>query len=182
LKVGFILKATGVVRRIDDLGRIVIPKEIRRNLRIREGDPLEVFVDNKGGVILKKYSQISDLLEIAEIYASSIKKHLKCDAIITDRDQVIACEGEIKNDYLNKDISKFLQDTLQNRKSIVEKNLKQVKIVEEVQVKKSHCITPIIANGDVIGSVIILKDTNITDNDVNVCSMTTSFFSKYLES
>src|SRR5690606_24522992 len=87
------MKATGIVRRIDDLGRVVIPKEIRRTLRIREGDPLEIFTDREGEVILKKYSPIGELNEFANEYCESLHENTKFIAMITDRDNIIAISG-----------------------------------------------------------------------------------------
>lgn len=90
------MKATGIVRRIDDLGRVVIPKEIRRTLRIREGDPLEIFTDREGEIILKKYSPIGELGTLAKIYAESLSQTLGCTVCITDTDQVVAASGSGK--------------------------------------------------------------------------------------
>lgn len=87
------MKATGIVRRIDDLGRVVIPKEIRRTLRIREGDPLEIFTDREGEIILKKYSPIGELGTLAKLYAESLAQTLGCTVCITDTDQVVAASG-----------------------------------------------------------------------------------------
>ena len=106
------MKATGVVRRIDDLGRVVIPKEIRKVLRIKEGDPLEIFTDKEGDVILKKYSPIGELSEFASSYAETISKttgHITC---ITDKDTVIAVSGGAKKDFLAKSLSKELEEVL----------------------------------------------------------------------
>ena len=96
------MKATGIVRRIDDLGRVVIPKEIRRTLRIREGDPLEIFVDHDGEVILKKYSPIGELGDFAQEYADSLFEATGHIAIITDRDQIIAIAGASKKRFLGQ--------------------------------------------------------------------------------
>ena len=104
------MKATGVVRRIDDLGRVVIPKEIRKVHRIKEGDPLEIFTDKEGEIILKKYSPIGELTEFASSYADTIAKttgHITC---ITDKDTVIAVSGGAKKDYLEKNLSKQLEE------------------------------------------------------------------------
>ena len=101
-KGGNFLKATGVVRRIDDLGRIVIPKEIRKTLRIREGDPLEIFTDKEGEIILKKYSPIGELSEFATQYAETLAKTTGHIACITDKDTIIAVAGAPKKEYLEK--------------------------------------------------------------------------------
>ncbi len=103
------MKATGVVRRIDDLGRIVIPKEIRRTLRIKEGDPLEIFTDREGQVILKKYSPIGELSEFATEYADTLAKTTGHIACITDKDTVIAVSGGSKKEYLEQSISKDIE-------------------------------------------------------------------------
>ena len=118
------MKATGIVRRIDDLGRVVIPKEIRRTLRIREGDPLEIFVDRDGEVILKKYSPISELGDFAKEYAEALFDSLGNPVLICDRDTVIAMAGGSKKDYLNKNISELVEKTMEERNSVL--SLKRV--------------------------------------------------------
>ena len=95
------MKATGVVRRIDDLGRVVIPKEIRKTLRIKEGDPLEIFTDREGQIILKKYSPIGELTEFATEYAETLSKTTGHIACITDKDNVIAVSGISKKEFLS---------------------------------------------------------------------------------
>ena len=113
------MRATGIVRRIDDLGRVVVPKEIRRTLRIREGDPLEIFTDREGEIILKKYSPIGELGQFAGEYAESLSQatgHLVC---ITDRDHVIAASGQGKREFENKPISKQLEMMIEDRKNVV---------------------------------------------------------------
>ena len=112
------MKATGIVRRIDDLGRVVIPKEIRRTLRIREGDPLEIFTDREGEVILKKYSPIGELGLFAKQYAESLAQTTGLMVCVSDRDTVIAAAGGAKKDYLGKPISKQLEEAIQERESI----------------------------------------------------------------
>ncbi len=111
------MKATGIVRRIDDLGRIVIPKEIRRTLRIRESDPLEIFTDREGEIILKKYSPIGEMTTFAKQYAESLAQVSGHTAMVADRDQFIAVSGGYKG-LLNKSISKQLEDKITNRESV----------------------------------------------------------------
>ena len=108
------MRATGIVRRIDELGRVVIPKEIRRTLRIREGDPLEIFTDHDGEVVLKKYSPIGEIGGFARQYADSLAAVSGHIALITDRDQFIANAGGGKN-FLGKNISKGLEEKMDNR-------------------------------------------------------------------
>ena len=112
------MKATGVVRRIDDLGRIVIPKEIRRTLRIKEGDPLEIFTDREGQVILKKYSPIGELSEFATGYAETLSKATGHIACITDKDSVIAVSGGSKKEFLEQSLSKELEKVMENKENV----------------------------------------------------------------
>src|SRR4051794_36433555 len=150
------MKATGIVRRIDDLGRIVIPKEIRRTLRIREGDPLEIFTDRDGEVILKKYSPISELGQFAKEYAETLCETLGTPALISDRDEMIAVSGLSKKDYLNRQLSPDIEEILAGRKIVIEKLEKAVEwIPGQVEQVKSYCIAPIVAGGDTIGAVYL---------------------------
>ncbi len=113
------MKATGIVRRIDDLGRVVIPKEIRRTLRIREGDPLEIFVDREGEVILKKYSPIGELGDFAKEYADSLYESTGHISLIADRDMVIAVAGAAKKEFIDKPISRAVENAIEDRKVII---------------------------------------------------------------
>lgn len=152
------MKATGIVRRIDDLGRVVIPKEIRRTLRIREGDPLEIFTAREGEVILKKYSPISELGQFAEEYADTLYEILGTPALISDRDEMIAVSGVSKKEYLNRQLAPDIEELIANRKIVVEKLEKSVEwIPGQVEQVKSYCIAPIIAEGDLIGAVYLFS-------------------------
>lgn len=153
------MKATGIVRRIDDLGRVVIPKEIRRTLRIREGDPLEIFTDREGEIILKKYSPIGELSAFAKQYADSLSQTMGCLVCVCDMDQVIAAAGSGKKELQEKYISKSLQKELEDRKSILaaKDEKKYVKIVsDQTEEYEYEVITPILCEGDVIGGVVFL--------------------------
>ena len=159
------MKATGIVRRIDDLGRVVIPKEIRRTLRIREGDPLEIFTDREGEIILKKYSPIGELGLFAKQYAESLSQttgHIVC---ITDRDQIIAVSGGSKKELISKPISSKLESVIEDRENVmaVSTDDKFVKITsDETEEYKTQVICPIISEGDAIGAVIITtKDVKV---------------------
>lgn len=154
------MKATGIVRRIDDLGRVVIPKEIRRTLRIREGDPLEIFTDREGEVILKKYSPIGELSNFAGQYAESIAQTLGCLVCICDMDQVIAAAGSGRKQMQDKFITKQLGKTMSDRAEIVaaDGEKKFIKIVNEQEESfVSQVVIPIICEGDVIGAVVLLN-------------------------
>ena len=114
------MKATGIVRRIDDLGRVVIPKEIRRTLRIKEGDPLEIFTDREGEIILKKYSPIGELSAVAKEYAEALAMTSGHSVCITDRDQVVAAAGNNRKEYAGKAISRQLENLIQNRDQLLD--------------------------------------------------------------
>jgi len=152
------MKATGIVRRIDDLGRIVIPKEIRRTLRIREADPLEIYTDREGEIILKKYSPIGEMGTFAKQYAESMAQVSGHIALITDRDQFIAVSGGMKN-LLGKSISKDLEEKIDHRESVVatkgDRNF--IEIHSDVDNVHHEAISPIICEGDVIGAVILVE-------------------------
>lgn len=153
------MKATGIVRRIDDLGRVVIPKEIRRTLRIREGDPLEIFTDREGEIILKKYSPIGELSLFAGQYAESLAQVCGCLVCICDMDQIVAAAGNGKREFQEKFITKQLEKTLTERKELlVSKGEKKfVEVVGEQGTGYGHeVISPILCEGDVIGGVLLL--------------------------
>ena len=152
------MKATGIVRRIDDLGRIVIPKEIRRTLRIREGDPLEIFTGNDGEVILKKYSPILDLSEFAVEYAESLYETYGTPTLLSDRDEIIAVAGMSKKEYVGRRISSACEDLLNERKVILENPENVLELVPgQYEQVKSYIVVPILLNGDLIGAVYLLS-------------------------
>ena len=153
------MKATGIVRRIDDLGRVVIPKEIRRTLRIRESDPLEIFTDREGEIILKKYSPIGELSTFAKQYADSLSQTIGCLVCISDLDQIIAASGAGKKDFQDKFISEQLEEMMSERSDVIaesgESNFISV-IPEQDESICGEVIVSIICEGDVIGSVILM--------------------------
>jgi len=152
------MKATGIVRRIDDLGRVVIPKEIRRTLRIREGDPLEIFVDRDGEVILKKYSPIGELGDFAKEYAESLHESTGHITIITDRDTVIALAGASKKEYLEKPIGNVLENCMEGRKIVMQAGGGTFEILRDTGENYSSFVAaPIVAGGDPIGTVVLLS-------------------------
>lgn len=184
------MKATGVVRRIDDLGRIVIPKEIRRTLRIKEGDPLEIFTDKEGEVILKKYSPIGELSEFATGYAETLSKTTGHIACITDKDSVIAVSGGSKKEFLEQSLSSELEKIMENKEIYTSKenNELSVPITQNDNNKErrynSQVIYPIISDGDVIGSVILLakeQNTKMGDMELKVVQSAAGFLSSQME-
>lgn len=162
------MKATGIVRRIDDLGRVVVPKEIRRILRIREGDPLEIYTNNTGEIILKKYSPINDLSEFASEYADTVSKILGGTIIVSDTDQIIAASGISKKDYKDKHIDHELDQIIQSKNKYS---------------NDSKIIVPIVSHGDPIGSITILANGNhhIGDVELKVAEVGASFLAKQME-
>lgn len=178
------MKATGIVRRIDDLGRVVIPKEIRRTLRIREGDPLEIFVDRDGEVILKKYSPISELSDFAKEYAEALYDSLGNPVLICDRDTYIAIAGGSKKDYLNKNISDLVEKTMEERTSVLMNQQGEISLVDGNQEEvSSYTVGPIIANGDPIGAVIIFsKEASLGDVEQKAVETAAGFLARQMES
>ena len=149
------MKATGMVRRIDDLGRVVIPKEIRRTMRIREGDPLEIYTDREGEVIFKKYSPIGELQGFASEYADTLHKTSSLPIFICDRDAVIAVSGASKREYMDKRISKDLEDIIESRSLYHKKDSRELlSIIDHSGEFYISCAMPILAEGDIIGCVV----------------------------
>lgn len=183
------MKATGVVRRIDDLGRIVIPKEIRRTLRIKEGDPLEIFTDKEGEVILKKYSPIGELSEFATGYAETLSKTTGHIACITDKDSVIAVSGSSKKEFLEKSLSPELEKVMENKEVYTSKENNEIAlpIIQNDNNERrynSQVIYPIISDGDVIGSVILLskeQNTKMGDTELKVVQSAAGFLSSQMD-
>ena len=152
------MKATGIVRRIDDLGRVVIPKEIRRTLRIREGDPLEIFTEREGSVILRKYSPIGEIVSVAGLYAESLAHTMNCIVCLTDMDQIVAASGNGSKELLNRYISKELEYAIKARKQIRTEKRKAdyIPIFAGGEEYSQEIICPIISGGDVMGTVVFL--------------------------
>jgi AbrB family transcriptional regulator (stage V sporulation protein T) len=150
------MKATGIVRRIDELGRIVIPKEIRRTLRIREGDPLEIYTDREGGIILKKYSPIGELAAFALDFAEALSQTLGLTAVISDRDTVLAASGEHKRDYFERPVSRALTG--------------------------AQVIAPILMEGQPIGAVAIIArgDGTIGDAEQKAAEAAAAFLGRQM--
>lgn len=183
------MKATGVVRRIDDLGRVVIPKEIRKTLRIKEGDPLEIFTDKEGEVILKKYSPIGELSEFAVGYADTLSKTTGHIACITDKDTVIAVSGGSKKEFLEQGLSEELEQVMEDKEIYTSKENNDLSIPITKNDNKerkfnSQIVYPIISNGDVIGSVILMSkeaNTKMSEVEQKVAQSAASFLGSQME-
>lgn len=154
------MKATGIVRRIDDLGRVVVPKEIRRTLRIREGDPMEIFTDREGEIILKKYSPIGELGMFAQQYVDAVNHVLGHIVCISDKDQIIAAAGMPKREIVGTAIHKDLEAIMESRKTILARRGDKdfISITQNRDEDfQAQAIATIICEGDAIGSVLILS-------------------------
>jgi len=175
------MKATGVVRRIDDLGRIVIPKELRRTMRIKEGDSLEIFIDGSDKVILRKYSPVQNIHDIVEEFVSGIYESNKVDIIITDSDKVIAVGGNVPKELVGKKITMSLEDRMHNRTTQIIERGSNFTITENFSLNKAAVFKPIHVYGDILGSIIIVGENGVTDIEKSLIEFSTSFFNKYLE-
>ena len=174
------MKATGIVRRIDDLGRVVIPKEIRRTLRIREGDPLEIFTDREGEVILKKYSHIGELGTLAKQYSESLAQIMECTVCI------VAAAGNGKKELQDKYISKDLERALEQREQIFANanSSKFIKVADGTSDYREEAVCPILCEGDVIGSVIFLsrdEKRNLGETERKVALSAAGFLGRQME-
>lgn len=183
------MKATGIVRRIDDLGRVVIPKEIRRTMRIREGDPLEIYTDREGEVIFKKYSPIGELQSFAAQYAETLQKICSMAVVICDRDAVIAAAGVSKKEYLDKSVSEELESIIESRSLYTyRRGGEQVAVTGDGCSHYVSCAMPIITEGDIIGCVCSVrhyddKSDKISDElEVKLIQTAAGFLSKQMES
>ncbi len=185
------MKATGIVRKIDDLGRVVIPKEIRKTLRIREGDPLEIFTDTEGEIILKKYSPIGELGDFASEYAESLHKasgHITC---IADKESIIAVSGigSIKKELLEKALSQDMERVINEKNIFIAKSNEdlQISIIGDESIGRKYSaqiVSPIISEGDPIGAVMLLSvDPNIKMGEIEakLAQTAATFLGKHLE-
>ena len=179
------MKATGIVRRIDDLGRVVIPKEIRRTMRIREGDPLEIYTDSDGEVIFKKYSPIGELSRFATLYIEALVKSTEMPVVICDRDHCIAAGALSKKEVLERRIAGDYEDIIELRRPFIRtaSDMKSVSLLEGVDYKAGIAV-PVISQGDICGSIaFILPDEKYVPNeaDVKLAQVAASFLGKQME-
>ena len=181
------MKATGIVRRIDDLGRIVIPKEIRRVLRIRESDPLEIFTDHDGSVILRKYSPIGDMGSFAKPFAESLAQVSGHIALIADRDQCIAAAGSGNKQLLGKQLSREMEEKMNARETVCASkgDIQYIPITEDETEGYWHeLMIPILSQGDVIGAVALLsngEDNPMSEVERKLALSAAGFLGKQLE-
>ena len=180
------MKATGIVRRVDDLGRIVIPKEIRRTLKIREGDPLEIYTEKDGGVIFRKYSPMGDLQDFAAQICESIGANTGHVAAVSDRDSIIALSGAPKRDLVDKPNSQALDKLMQQRKNYrYVPGEAMLKVAEGSEKYHLGVAAPILSQGDLMGCVMLLMDENgktMAESDQRLAQTVAGFLGKQMES
>ncbi len=174
------MKSTGVVRRVDDLGRIVIPKEIRRTLRIRDGESLEIFVDREM-IALKKFSKMSDMNEVSKQLVDIVNSVIGQNVFITDRDNFIAGSGSLRKEYLNKSISKFLESIMKERRTVVRQDLHNIELIDGEIEKYAYVICPVIMNGDAIGLVLIVSSQSVGQIEEKMADVVSKFLGKHIE-
>lgn len=183
------MKAAGIMRRIDDLGRVVIPKEIRTALRIRMGNQLEIFTDNEGGVIFKKYSPLAELSNFCQEYTESLYQAIGHIAVISDKDTIIAVSGVKAKELLGKAISEDLEGVIDAREKVVsnrsiDPHFYAITADADDDEYTAQVISPIYAEGDTIGSVILLsKDENVRMGltELKMVETAAGFFEKQME-
>ena len=179
------MKATGIVRRIDDLGRVVIPKEIRRTMRIREGDPLEIYTGPNEEVVFKKYSPVGEMSEFAVQYADVMSRVSGTPVLICDRDHVIAVAGESKKDYLEQRLSVQLEQAMEERQPVILRGGDSKPLFPvDARERAAAVMVPILAAGDVTGCVCFLADdkgTAPSESDVRLAQVAAGFLGKQME-
>ncbi len=178
------MKATGIVRRIDELGRIVIPKEIRRTYRIKEGDSLEVFISDGGEIILKKYSPFEELSDFAKIYCESVWQNTGNIIAMADTERYIACSG--RKDIIGKNIEPELEDIMEEREKLVagKEDSSFCHIIPNDDDILYEAVAPIISLGDVVGTIIMLctnKGQKFGETESKIISVAAGFLGKQLE-
>ena len=180
------MKATGIVRRIDDLGRVVIPKEIRRTLRIREGDPLEIYTEKDGEVIFKKYSPMGELSGFAGEICESLNRSTGSITAVCDRDSVIAVAGGGKKELLEKPISHALEEIMENRRAVrTEAGDRRPLPVENENGFAISVAAPILSEGDVLGCVMFLARPGApegTELEYKLAQTVAGFLGRQMES
>lgn len=179
------MKATGIVRRIDDLGRIVIPKEIRKTMHIREGAQLEIFTDSEGGVIFKKYSPIGELDESVSDYAETVAKITGNNVVVVDKDMVVAAAGTARRELLHKRISSDTEEMIEQRRQYVYKIGEDRKpLCKDLEKVYSGIINPILLEGDAIGAIVMLipdMGNAPGESDVKVLATAAQILSRQIE-
>ena len=174
------MKATGVVRRIDELGRIVIPKELRKNLRIKEGENIEIFMDDSENIILKKFSSLKNINDLADYIVESINYTTKKNILIMDNDSIVAYSGTAKKDFQNKYISFFLTNILNNKKNVFSNEKEKIEIVKDNSKEVYYIINLIKQNGDIVGAIMLFSDEKLDESNIQIIDTFSVLLEKYL--
>lgn len=174
------MKSTGITRRIDDLGRIVIPKEIRKNLKIKENEVLEIFINNDE-IILKKFSPFNDSEKVLSDYIKVISDMTGNDVIITDRDKVILSTKKLEEKLLNKKLSEYVNDLIENRSIFLSNDMKGIEVIDNEKIKQNYYFIPFIIDSDVVGSIIMFSGKEIDENSKSLLLIASKLLVNYIE-
>ncbi len=174
------MKSTGITRRIDDLGRIVIPKEIRKNLKIKENEVLEIFINNDE-IILKKFSPFNDLEKVLSDYIKVINDMTGNDVIITDRDKVILSSKRLEEKLLNKKLSEYVNDLIENRSIFLSNDMKGIEVIDNEKIKQNYYFIPFIIDSDVVGSIIMFSSKEFDENSKSLLLIASKLLVNYIE-
>ena len=174
------MKLAGIVRRIDELGRIVIPKEIRKTLHIKNGENLEIFI-NDDQIILKKYSELGNFSELSDTIAQTLNLYLKTSVLISDTDKFISISGPLKKQYQNKEISETILKYINARKIVTVQD-KKINLTKDKTEDGNIVVSPIIANGDEIGSIVVVSNEELTKNNIVMINLLSKVLAKHIES
>lgn len=174
------MKSTGITRRIDDLGRIVIPKEIRKNLKIKENEVLEIFINNDE-IILKKFSPFNDSEKVLSDYIKVINDMTGNDVIITDRDKVILSSNKLEEDLLNKKLSEYVNDLIENRSIFLSNDMKGIEVIDNEKIKQNYYFIPFIIDSDVVGSIIMFSSKEFDENSKSLLLIASKLLVNYIE-
>ena len=174
------MKSTGITRRIDDLGRIVIPKEIRKNLKIKENEVLEIFINNDE-IILKKFSRFNDSEKVLSDYIKVINDMTGNDVIITDRDKVILSSKKLEERLINKKLSEYVNDLMENRSTFLSNDMKGIEVIDNEKIKQNYYFIPFIIDSDVVGSIIMFSSKEIDENSKSLLLIASKLLVNYIE-
>lgn len=174
------MKSTGITRRIDDLGRIVIPKEIRKNLKIKENEVLEIFINNDE-IILKKFSPFNDSEKVLSDYIKVINDMTGNDVIITDRDKVILSSKRLEERLINKKLSEYVNDLMENRNTFLSNDMKGIEVIDNEKIKQNYYFIPFIIDSDVVGSIIMFSGKEIDENSKSLLLIASKLLVNYIE-
>ena len=153
------MKATGIVRRMDDLGRVVIPKEIRRTMKIGEGTPLEIFIDKDGGIIFRKYSPVGEMSESAQRMSECVSAMWGAGVAVSDRDRIVAAAGIPKKELVDKPVSKQLEELMRKKKPFISSGEDTV-LAADGGLRTADAAFPILSQGDICGMFMLIKGEN----------------------